>query len=113
MPFNAEGSVEQLQQRPQSEHNDESNLPGTPEPYRYAQLLPVFNNTQYPPLEPFEHIDPGFRALQHSNPRGFLDGATNIVQLTPGLGTEVHGVNLAKLTNDQRDELALEVCLDL
>jgi len=79
------------------------------EPYRYAALLPVFNNDQYPPLEPFDHVDPGFRALKHANPRSFLDGATDLVELTPNLGTEVHGVNLAKLTSDERDQLALEV----
>lgn len=80
------------------------------EPYRYASLLPVFNNDHYPPLQPFDHVDPAFRALSHPNPRSFLDEATSIVELTPNLGTEVHGVNLATLTNDERDQLALEVC---
>ena len=85
-----------------------SNSAQDQEPYRYAALLPVFNNVRYPPLEPFEHVDPGFRALQHPNPRSFLDNATNTFHLTPYLGTEVHGVSLANLTNDERDQLALE-----
>ena len=51
------------------------------EPYRYAHLLPVFVHDHYPPLEPFQHVDPGFRALEHPNPRSFLDNATSIVDL--------------------------------
>ncbi|KAH8120612.1 TauD-domain-containing protein [Phellopilus nigrolimitatus] len=79
------------------------------EPYRYTSLLPVFSKDRYPPLEPFEHVDPGHRALTHSNPRSFLDSASSIDDLTPYLGTEIHGVNLAALTHDERDQVALEV----
>ncbi|KAF7353751.1 TauD-domain-containing protein [Mycena venus] len=97
-------------------------LPGQPTPeergqgpfetYPYKHLLPeVFPTAEslQPPLEDFEHIDPGHRALKHPNPRAFLSGATRIQHLTPVIGTEVHGVSLAKLSNDERDELALEV----
>ncbi|KAG1757260.1 TauD-domain-containing protein [Suillus lakei] len=79
------------------------------EPYSYAHLLPHFSPEQYPPLTPFKHEDPGFRALKHTDPRAFLKNATNVVELTPNLGTEVHGVNLATLDSDGRDQLALEV----
>ena len=80
------------------------------EQYKYAHLLPVFpKDEHYPPLTPFEHVDPGFRALTHSNPRAFLDNASSLVDLTPRLGTEVRGVNLVELDNDGRDQLALEV----
>jgi sulfonate dioxygenase len=78
--------------------------------YRYAHLLPVFVPASYPPLEPFEHADPGHRALTHANPRAFLDNATSVVDITPFLGTEVTGVSLAQLDADGRDELALEAC---
>ena len=82
------------------------------EPYRYAHLLPAFpRDEHYPPLTPFDHTDPGSRALSHPNPRSFLDNATSIVQLTPHLGEEVRGVNLAALDSDGRDQLALEVCV--
>ncbi|KAJ4485576.1 hypothetical protein J3R30DRAFT_3283116 [Lentinula aciculospora] len=77
--------------------------------YRYSHLLPVFSQDQYPPLTPFDHNDPGHRALSHPNPRSFLDNATKITELTPNLGTEVHGVNLRALGSDARDQLALEV----
>ncbi|THH04750.1 hypothetical protein EW145_g5291 [Phellinidium pouzarii] len=89
------------------EETDKSEQPE--EPYRYAALLPVFSNDRYPPLEPFQHVDPGHRALAHPNPRSFLDSATSVVELTPNLGTEVHGLNLASLTSDERDQVALEV----
>ncbi|KAF9072735.1 hypothetical protein BDP27DRAFT_1261175 [Rhodocollybia butyracea] len=80
------------------------------EEYRYSHLLPVFSQDQYPPLTPFEHSDPGQRALTHANPWSFLDNATSVIELTPRLGTEVHGVNLRTLDSDSRDQLALEVC---
>ncbi|KAE9409310.1 TauD-domain-containing protein [Gymnopus androsaceus JB14] len=79
------------------------------EEYRYSNLLPVFSQDHYPPLTPFEHSDPGHRALKHSNPRSFLDNATSVVEITPNLGTEVQGVNLRTIDSDARDQLALEV----
>ena len=78
--------------------------------YRYAHLLPVFDKSEhYQPLTPFEHVDPGLRALKHDDPRSFLRAATSVDDLTPDLGTEIRGVNLAKLTSDERDQIALEV----
>ena len=80
-------------------------------PYRYLHLLPHFSPTTYPPLTPFEHTDPGLRALAHHSPRSLLDGAIGTIELTPNLGTEVYGINLAQLDFDSRDQLALEVPL--
>ncbi|KAJ7621519.1 hypothetical protein DFH06DRAFT_1232782 [Mycena polygramma] len=97
-------------------------LPGQPTPeargqgpfetYPYKHFLPEITPTaesHQPALEDFEHVDPGHRALKHPNPRAFLSGAKRIIHLTPAIGTEVHGVSLAKLDSDGRDELALEV----
>ena len=81
------------------------------ESYSYAHLLPHFSPEKFPPLTPFRHEDPAFRALQHADPRAFLKNATSVVELTPNLGTEVQGVNLATLDSDGRDQLALEVGL--
>lgn len=79
------------------------------EPYPYAHLNPHFSPATYPPLTDFEHVDPGHRALKHSNPRSFLDNATSVTALTPHFGTDVSGVSLASLDSDGRDQLALEV----
>ncbi|KAJ7065265.1 hypothetical protein C8F01DRAFT_737230 [Mycena amicta] len=81
----------------------------TTEPYRYAHLLATYSNIKYPPLQPFAHIDAGSRALQHHpDPRSFLKDA-NVVQMLPSFGSEVRGCNLATLSPDQKDQLALEV----
>ncbi|KAI9068009.1 TauD-domain-containing protein [Trametes sanguinea] len=90
--------------------SDNSEATKQEEPYKYAHLLPVFpKDEHYPPLTPFEHTDPGLRALSHPNPRAFLDNATSVIDLTPRLGSEIRGVNLAELDNTGRDQLALEV----
>ena len=91
---------------------DQSEESKKEEEYKYAHLLPVFDKDEhFPPLTPFEHVDPGSRALNHPNPRAFLDNATSVIEITPRLGSEVRGVNLAELDNDGRDQLALEVSI--
>ena len=80
-----------------------------PVPYRHAHLLPHFSTTTYPPLTPFEHTDPGLRALAHSNPRSLSDAASGTIELTPNFGTEIYGISLARLDSDSKDQLALEV----
>ncbi|KAF8632538.1 hypothetical protein AX15_001753 [Amanita polypyramis BW_CC] len=97
----AQATAETLKLRPAEEKQEE--------PYRYSHLLPDFSQDHYPPLTPFEHTDPGHRALNHPNPRAFLENATSVVEITPHLGSEVVGVNLAELDSDGRDQLALEV----
>lgn len=77
--------------------------------YKYKHLLPVFLPTSYPPLVPFEHVDPGSRALSHENPRAFLANATRVTNLTPQIGTEVDGVQLLSLNDEAKDQLALFV----
>lgn len=90
--------------------SDQADPTNQQEPYKYAHLLPVFpKDEHYPPLTPFEHVDPGSRALSHPNPRAFLENAASVDDITPRLGTEVRGVNLAELDNAGRDQLALEV----
>lgn len=69
------------------------------ETYRYAHLLPHFSQDHYPPLTPYEHVDPGSRALSSPDPRAFLRNASSVVELTPNLGTEVHGNNSARSKN--------------
>ena len=103
-PAVAQATASTLKLRPTN--NDAA----TEEEYPYAHLLPHFSAEHYPPLTPFEHVDPGHRALSHPNPLAFLDAATSVDELTPRFGTQVSGVDLAELDNNGRDELALEVC---
>ena len=84
------------------------NLQAAPE-YRFSHLLPTFSqDDHYPPLELFDHVDPGFRALTLEDPDAFLANAI-VSDLTPGFGSEIHGANLATLNAGDRDQLALYV----
>lgn len=79
------------------------NPDGTP---LYPAYMPL-----YDPLEKvdeigfFEHNDPGHRA-DPAKPN-LLATATRIVDLSPAVGTEIHGVQLSDLDGKGLDELAL------
>ncbi|KAH8591524.1 hypothetical protein B0O99DRAFT_598109 [Bisporella sp. PMI_857] len=74
----------------------------------YPQYLPTWNHGQkYPPLEPFEYVDPASRADPAL--KDLLPGGSKIQYLTPAIGAEVHGVQLSKLTAAGKDQLALLV----
>ncbi|CAE6506339.1 unnamed protein product [Rhizoctonia solani] len=96
-------------------NNNNSSIPQIPDPnsdYPYKHLLPVFDKSEFqPPLEPFEHTDPGARAaaLPESEQRTFLTNAIRVRNLTPRIGTEVVGIDLTSLDGAARDQLALEV----
>ncbi|QRV76175.1 TfdA family taurine catabolism dioxygenase TauD [Ceratobasidium sp. AG-Ba] len=80
--------------------------------YPFEHLLPVFDKSEhYPPLTPFEHVDPAARAseLPEAEQRTFLRTATRVRNLTPKIGTEVTGIDLTSLDGPARDQLALEV----
>lgn len=101
--------TEEQQKAPITEDSIAKFEHGMPDTYRYTNLLPVFDRSEhYDPLVPFVHVDPGARALNHPNPRSFLDAAT-IVDITPAFGSEIRGVDLISLDSDSRDQLALEV----
>jgi len=61
---------------------------------------------RYAPLEPFEHYDHG-RDADPAFPN-LLKNA-QVADLTANIGAEVHGVQLSKLTDAGKDELALFV----
>ncbi|KAL8713073.1 MAG: hypothetical protein Q9220_002933 [cf. Caloplaca sp. 1 TL-2023] len=72
--------------------------------YEHEDLLPSFPNIHWSPLTetPYEdkgiYGDPSFRNLLHS--------ATDVFDYNPKIGTEIHGINLAKLTDAQKNDLA-------
>lgn len=77
--------------------------------YPYTPYLPTYDaDLHLPPLEPFEHKDPGHEAVNHADPTAFLRGA-EIEHLTPDFATEVTGVQLHKLDTAGRQQLALYV----
>jgi sulfonate dioxygenase len=80
--------------------------------YKYDHLLPQSDpNLQLPPLEPFEHVDPGSRVPDPlNNPLSeLLADSTRNVEMTPSIGTELEGVQLSRLDARQRDQLAVLV----
>lgn len=77
--------------------------------YPYKDFLPGYSTTlKQPPLEPFNHVDPGHAALKDANPRSFLDGA-KVKNITPKFGSEIFDVDLTKLDTHGRAQLALYV----
>lgn len=84
-------------------------LRGTGEhaPARYPNYLPVWDfKKKYPLLEPFEHYEHGKDADESFS--NLLEGG-KVVDLTANIGAEVTGVQLSKLTDAGKDELALFV----
>ncbi|KAA8912348.1 hypothetical protein TRICI_003518 [Trichomonascus ciferrii] len=75
--------------------------------YEFEYLKPCFPDIKYPPLEKFEYKD---KALQ-ADPtyKNLFAAAKEVKHCTPKIGTELIGVNLAELTDAQKDELALLV----
>ena len=72
--------------------------------YDHDDLLPSFPDIHWAPLQETEHEDRGI----HGDPkfRNLLQDASAVFDYNPKIGTEVHGVDLANLTDAQRDDLA-------
>ncbi|GAA5950776.1 hypothetical protein JCM3765_000604 [Sporobolomyces pararoseus] len=81
------------------------------ENYPYKRFLPHWSSSlKLPPLEPFEHVDPGHAALSDENPLSFLGNDTTVKAITPTFGVEITGdIDLTKLTKHERSQLALYV----
>ena len=60
---------------------------------------------QYPPLEAFEHNDPG--KLGDPKKASLFENAEKVINLTPSIGTEIHGIQLSQLNDQQKNDLAL------
>jgi sulfonate dioxygenase len=93
-------------------------------PAKYPNYLPVWDNEKevsvtllsgpqlctdeysYPPLKPYEHYEHG----KDADPTfpNLLNGA-EVADLTANIGAEVRGVQLTKLSDKGKDELALFV----
>ena len=72
--------------------------------YEHTDLLPTFPDLHWAPLSEVPYHDKGVQG--HPEFRNLLAEATDIFDYNPKIGTEIHGVNLAKLTSAQKDDLA-------
>ncbi|KAJ6132976.1 hypothetical protein N7471_008191 [Penicillium samsonianum] len=79
-------------------------------PVSYPEYLPVWDNEteRYPPLELFEHYDHG-KDADASFPDLLPKGQVEVDQITPFIGSEIHGVQLSQLSDKGKDQLALYV----
>ncbi|KAF2105342.1 hypothetical protein BDV96DRAFT_509519 [Lophiotrema nucula] len=80
---------------------------GKEPPAKYPNYLPTWDSEKtYPPLQPFQHYDHG-KDADPSFPNLLKDA--KITDVTANIGAEVEGVQLSKLTDKGKDELALFV----
>ncbi|KAI9873609.1 MAG: hypothetical protein M1830_010803 [Pleopsidium flavum] len=72
--------------------------------YEHNDLRPIFPNVHWEPLVEVPYHDKGIEG--HPKFRNLLDSATDVFDYNPKIGTEVHGINLARLTDAQKNDLA-------
>jgi taurine dioxygenase len=72
--------------------------------YAHEDFLPTFPDVHWPALEETPYEDKGLRGDPKF--RNLLRDATGVFDHNPKIGTEVQGVDLSKLDNAQRDDLA-------
>ncbi len=65
----------------------------------------MWPDQKFPPLEPFEHVEHGKGA--DPSLADLLCEGTSITDMTPSIGSEVLGLQLSRLSNIQKDQLAL------
>lgn len=77
--------------------------------YPYRPARPLYLQDAYNIRnQPWEHNDAGARAKKADpTKKSLLEAASKVEDLTAHIGTEIHGLQLKDLTNQQRDELAL------
>lgn len=74
--------------------------------YPYRPSRPLYLDDVYKIRDtPRDHVDAGARA--DKSKKSLLSAATKVTDLTAYIGTEIEGLQLKDLTNQQRDELAL------
>ena len=74
------------------------------ENYKYEDFRPSFPDLRWEPLTEVPYEDKGLKG--HPQFANLLASATEIFDYNPKIGTEIHGVNLARLSDDQKNDLA-------
>lgn len=64
---------------------------------------PFLPDIHWGPLDEIEVVDRGFSA--DPTKKNLLSCASRVIDLTPTIGTELHGIDLRQLTVAQKDEL--------
>jgi len=77
------------------------------ENYKYKDLIPIYPVVDYPALEEIKVVDKGH--LADPEMKSLLSAATRVDNLTPTIGTEIEGIDLRQLSDDQKNDLALLV----
>jgi sulfonate dioxygenase len=72
--------------------------------YEYEDLRPRFPTITWPAYTDVHYVDKG--QLGDPNFENLLADATDVFDYNPKIGTEVHGVDLANLTDAQKNDLA-------
>lgn len=72
--------------------------------YEHKDLLPSFPNLHWEALTEVPYRDKGLQGDPRF--RNLLGSATDVFDYNPKIGTEIHGINLAKLTDAQKNDLA-------
>ncbi|VUC28502.1 unnamed protein product [Clonostachys rosea] len=77
--------------------------------YKYIKYLPVYDeSTTFPPLQPFEFNDKGLVADKEKQNLFAADAPdVSVSKIAPVIGTEIRGLQLSQLNNQQKNELAL------
>ncbi|ORX95795.1 hypothetical protein BCR34DRAFT_498230 [Clohesyomyces aquaticus] len=74
------------------------------ESYEFEHLRPHFPKVTWPELKEVPYHDKGLEG--HPEFKNLLRSATDVFDYNPKIGTEVHGVDLANLTDAQKNDLA-------
>ncbi|KAI4256066.1 MAG: hypothetical protein LQ352_002256 [Teloschistes flavicans] len=90
--------------RSQNYYNPGSTIVEPHDFYEHDDLCPSFPNLHWEPLTEVAYHDKGLRG--DPKYRNLLASATDVFDYNPKIGTEIQGVNLAKLSDAQKDDLA-------
>lgn len=108
-------STKKQQQEQQEQHEQQNKArftpgytvvepPAAPGEYKYEHLKQTFPALSWPPLEEVPYEDKGL--LGDPQYKDLLAEATDCFDYHPKIGTEIHGVSLAALTDAQKNDLA-------
>lgn len=74
------------------------------EHYEHEDLRPSFPDVHWPALTEAAYQDKGLKG--DAQFRNLLSAATDVFDYNPKIGTEIHGIDLANLTDAQKNDLA-------